>query len=190
MHACIIVVSLCLAGFLLGWKGDYKVGHGCALSGWGFGLWTYKWKLRSPNSYHTQHLSTLLYVIRNYIIQSNSFSNSSTSTMPSSTTSTLPSHPAPSSSTTLESPKTGMSHVYVFPFPSCLFWKSHQTLPPNLLHLTRPKKTEQSAGKPAWKPRYDRRQSWDPQDKRREMQMRATAVGAVQTGAGFTEADK
>lgn len=37
----------------------------------------------------------------------------------------------------------------------------------------------------AWKPALDRRQSWDNQEYKRELQM--SRIGDVQTGQGFTE---
>ncbi|KAG6068182.1 hypothetical protein E4U32_001564 [Claviceps aff. humidiphila group G2b] len=39
----------------------------------------------------------------------------------------------------------------------------------------------------AWKPSFDRRQSWNREEQKREMQMREVGAVKSKTGSGFTE---
>ncbi|KAG5921047.1 hypothetical protein E4U61_007194 [Claviceps capensis] len=39
----------------------------------------------------------------------------------------------------------------------------------------------------AWKPSFDRRQSWNREEQKREMQMREVGAVKAKTGSGFTE---
>ncbi|KAG5946401.1 hypothetical protein E4U59_003936 [Claviceps monticola] len=39
----------------------------------------------------------------------------------------------------------------------------------------------------AWKPSFDRRQSWNREEQKREMQMRGVGAVKAKTGSGFTE---
>ncbi|KAG5953957.1 hypothetical protein E4U58_000254 [Claviceps cyperi] len=80
-----------------------------------------------------------------------------------------------------------MSEKTAVPIPSSQGAAPPDQKPPIVKTTTTTATATVMAAATAWKPSFDRRQSWNREEQKREMQMREVGAVKSKTGSGFTE---